>query len=165
MKRTGVFLLSSLVAVLCLSSSVFVYAGNYPVAERKALVKQLEADFDAEHEKLLKSDLPLTEKEILESASAGDKLKEKGIAAQKLKKEIEAVEGSTVRSKEEILKDVELGIIVIGESVEVLAKRDSNRSKVNSEKLIQLKQLKEDLMSGTISPQDADKKIVDIKAK
>ncbi|WP_128751445.1 hypothetical protein [Desulfosporosinus sp. HMP52] len=42
---------------------------------------------------------------------------------------------------------------------------DSNRSKVNSEKLIQLKQLKENLMSGTISPQDAEKKIVDIKAK
>ncbi|MDA8227586.1 MAG: hypothetical protein M0T74_07760 [Desulfitobacterium hafniense] len=165
MKKTSVYVLSSLVAVLCLSTSVFVYAGNSPVAVKKALVKQLEAEFDVEHEKLLKSDLPLTKEEILESAAAGDELKEKGIEAQKLKKEIEAAGGPAARSKEEILRDVELGISVIGESVEVLAKRDSRRSKVNSEKLMQLKQLKDDLMNDKISPQDAEKRIVDIKAK
>ena len=176
MKKSKIVLISSTITILTLIiiavSTGLVSAGFLNIDGKKEISNKIKKSFDEEHDKIIKGKVPITEKEINDSADAGNKLKEKGIQKQKLDKEIESIEGKTIPTKEKIISQINLGISITSEAIEDFCKKNSGRNKeeslnsqneANVKQLEALKNLKEDLISDKISLKDAWERVLEIR--
>lgn len=160
------------IVLIILTTGTIVTAGNLSVFQKVEQIDKMKKDFDNEHDQILKSKVPVGEQEIRENAAAGDKLKEKGIAIQKMEKEIATEQGSPEPTKDEILAQINLGILMTEEGIENFIKNNPNKSKEESlnarkdsnlKQLETLKQLKDDLINNNISTNNALSKLLEIR--
>lgn len=176
MKKSKAIIAVSIATILCASSiavfNIFVPAKSYTLTEKKDIREKMKKEFSDEHDNILKGKIPVTEKEINDSAAAGDKLKDKGILIQNLDKEIEAEEGPSIPTKDEILSQINLGIMVKEDGIENFAKNNPNKSiseavdfrnESKVKQLETLKKLKDDLTNDKISLKEAWEKVLEVR--
>ncbi|MDD4142986.1 MAG: hypothetical protein PHR20_09435 [Bacteroidales bacterium] len=172
MKKSKVMIAFAVVLIVTFTSVTVVTAGNLNVSEKIDQIMKMKKQFDNEYDELSKSKVDGSEQEINNSAAAGDKLKEKGIAIQKMEKEIATEQGSLVPTKDEILSEINFGISMTEEGIENFIKNNPHKSKAeslnarnesNSKQLEILKQLKDDLSNDKISTDNAWNKVLEIR--
>ncbi|KGP75357.1 hypothetical protein JT05_11015 [Desulfosporosinus sp. Tol-M] len=172
MKKSKVIIVFAVVLITVLTTGTIVAAGNFTLSQKLAQIAKMKNDFDSEHDKLIKGNVPISEAEINENAAAGDNLKEKGIEIQKREKEIAEQQGNTVPTKDKVLSQINLGIQVTEQCLEDFIKVNPNKSKSeclnrrgesNLDRLDSLKKLKDDLTNDKISTNDAWSKVLEIR--